>query len=779
MDIVWRWMKGVNMQGLSCKEVEERIKEGKFNGNYTVKTKSIGEILISNTFTLFNGINLFLAIMLIMVGSYKNMMFMGVVFWNLFIGIFQEIRSKRIIDKLSLLQEPKAVVLREGKEITVGVEEIVLDDIVLYKGGRQIVADSLILEGNCQVNESLLTGESDLIRKKEGDTLLSGSFVVSGNAVSKVINVGEDNYVNKITKQAKYFKKHDSQMMKSIKQIIKFVTIILLPVGVLFFLNQMKIMNGNIKEAIEATVASVIGMIPSGMVLLTTMVLAVGVIKLARKDTLVKELYSIEELARVNVLCIDKTGTLTEGSMEVEDVISVCEKDVDSIKQLLQRYVTVMGDENATGKALLEYLGTSENCDNLDVTCRIDFSSEKKYSALEIKGTGTLVLGAYEFIINEQDMRVKKMIEEMSSRGLRVLTFAWSTRPIINDTIPSDMQVLGIVSLADKIRENAYETINFFKKQDVLVKVISGDNPATVSYIAMKAGIEGARNYVDATILDTDEKLRVAVRKYNVFGRVTPEQKLSIIKILKEENSVAMIGDGVNDVMALKEADCSVAMEAGADAARNVSMLVLMKSDFSSLPHVVAEGRQIVNNICRSATLYLNKTVYSTIFAFMFIFLPIAYPIEPIQLTLVGTLTIGIPSFILAMEKNHNRIEGNFLKKVLSNALPAGLTIVAGIIFTLALGRKTGTELIHIKAICAYVLAFVSFLNLINVCRPFSKFRLTIVSVLFAIFVGIIILAAEFFEFTLLNVKLWIFMAGFGMLLLIQYAVFKRLVGKY
>lgn len=763
------------MQGLSYKEVEERKREGLYNGDYTVKTKSVGEIFFTNIFTLFNFVNIFLAILLILVGSYKNMMFMGVVFWNLAIGIFQEIRSKRIIDKLTLLQEPVACVVREGKKEDIRVEELVKDDIILLSNGKQISADSEVVEGKCYVNESLLTGESDPVLKEVGDILLSGSFLVSGNVVAKVVNVGKDNYVNKITSEAKYLKRPNSEMLRSIKKIIKLVTIVLIPSGVMLFFNQMNILDGNIKEAIEGTVAAVIGMIPSGLVLLTTVVLAVSVIKLSKKDTLVKELYSIEGLARVNVLCVDKTGTLTEGCMEVRDVVSLCDKDAEGIKHLLKKYIAVLKDDNATSKAIANYLNVDDVLSD-NVSKILPFSSENKYSAVEFKDTGTLVLGAYEFIVTKKEKTIEDRIKQFSEKGLRVVSFGWSTRPLYNDTIPDDIQILGVVLLADKIRDNAYETIGFFKEQGVVLKVISGDNPVTVSCIAREVGIENGDKYVDATILDTDEKIRVAAKKYNVFGRVTPEQKLSIIKALKEDNTVAMIGDGVNDVMALKEADCSIAMEAGAEATRNVAGLVLMKSDFASLPYVVAEGRQTVNNICRSAVLYLNKTIFSTIFAIMFIFLPLAYPIEPIQLTLVGALTIGIPSFILALEKNHNRIEGDFLKKVLGNAMPAGMLVVTSIIFAITLGFVTDTPLAHIKGVCAYSLAIGLFINLINVCRPMNRYRAVIIGVLIGIFVLLIAFASEFFEFNLLNEKLWIYMIMHTSLLIVLFSVYKKLI---
>ncbi len=727
------------MTGLSYKEVEERKIKGWYNGNCSIKTKSIKQIFYTNIFTLFNAVNVFFAVLLCMVGSYKNVMFMGVVLWNLVIGIVQEIRAKRVLDKLNLLQEPIARVIREGREQDILVEDIVLGDVVLLKNGNQISVDSVVLSGKCYVNESLLTGESEPVFKSEGDELLSGSFVISGSVVSRAVKVGKDSYANKIVQNAKYLKKVKSEVMNSIKGIIKLVTIILIPVGVLLFLNQRRILNGNIKESIESMVSAVIGMIPSGLVLLTTIVLAVSVIKLARKNALVKELYSIEGLARVNVLCIDKTGTLTEGKMEVEDIISVCDRDADSIEEILRKYVSVFGDENATGAALVEYFG-AKGCEMDNIKEVFPFSSEKKYSAITISTGETFILGAYECIAVQKDDDMSKRVAECAKKGLRVIAFAWSVRPIVEERLPEDVQVLALVLLTDKIREDAEQTLGFFKEQGVLVKVISGDNPLAVSYISQKVGIESADKYIDAAKLDTEEKLREAAFKYNVFGRVTPEQKLNLIKFLKEQNTVAMIGDGVNDVMALKEADCSIAMEGGADAARNVSQLVLMNSSFESLPAVVAEGRQTVNNICRSAALYLNKTIFSTVFAVMFIFLPWQYPIKPIQLTLIGSLTVGIPSFILAMETNHNRIKGRFLKKVFSKALPSALCIVIGVIMMLILGKSQ---------LCGYVLAVGSFANLINVSRPLNKFRSIVVILLLSIFILSVLVTGGFFEFVI------------------------------
>lgn len=771
--------KAFIMQGLSSIEVEERKKQGLVNGNYSVKTKTIGQIISGNIFTLFNFINGFMGVLIIMAGSYKNLMFLGVVFWNLLIGIVQEIRSKIIIDRLSLLSEPTAHVIRVSVEKEIKIDDIVRDDVIILKSGKQICADAVVLSGECEVNESLLTGESEPVYKRAGDSLLSGSYLVSGSIIARVVNVGKDNYVNKITGQAKYIKKPNSEMLRSIKKIIKYVTILIIPVSVLMFLNQMRISGNDFENSVIGSVAAVIGMIPSGLVLLTSVVLAVSVIKLAKRNTLVQELYCIETLARVNVICFDKTGTLTEGKMEVEDLVSVCDKDIEGIKKLLNAYCSVFEEGNATSEAIQEYLGEGGEKFYDEIVKIKGFSSEKKYSAIEYKNIGTLALGAYEFIVKDKDRDINKRIEEFAKKGLRVVVFAWSTRPLGTDRLPEDMQPLAIVLLADKIRDEAEDTIEYFKKQGVELKVISGDNPATVSYVSKKVGIEGADNYIDATTLDTVEKIEEAVVKYHVFGRVTPAQKLEIVKALKRNGrTVAMTGDGANDVMALKESDCSVAMQSGADAARNVSQLVLLDSNFASMPYIVKEGRQTVNNIQSSAALYLNKTIYSAIFAIIFMFLPFAYPIQPIHLTLIGGLSIGIPSFLLAMEKNDNIIQGRFLDKVIKNAMPSGLMIVTNMLVVIGIGTYVGVDINQIETVCAYVVALGSFINLCRVCKPMNRFRAILVSSIAVLFVVLAALGREFFELHLLDLRVWIFTAIMAAVSNIVYTLYQKIICK-
>lgn len=765
------------MSGLSYKEVEERKKKGLVNGNYSVKTKSIKQIVFTNMFTLFNLINCVLAVLLLMVQSYKNMMFMGVVFWNLIIGIFQEVRSKRIIDKLSLLSDTGADVIRENNEENIKIEDIVMDDVMVLKNGKQICADAVVIEGKCEVNESLLTGESNPVYKQVGDELRSGSFLVSGAVKAKVIHVGQQNYVNEITGQAKYLKKPNSEMLKSIKMIIKFVTILLLPVSVLLFLNQMYLVDNKLMNAVVGTVAAIIGMIPSGLVLLTSMVLAVSVIKLAKKNTLVQELYCIESLARVDVLCLDKTGTITEGSMNVEDIVPVTDVTVGEIEKLLKVYTEVFEDKNPTSEAIEKYLSGTV-CDiNDKVLFSAGFSSEKKYSVVQFEKWGTLALGAYEFVVKNQDADVKNRVTEIGAKGLRVLVIAHSDKDAVNGNVPCDMKPLALVLVSDTIREEAYDTIEFFKSQGVDVKVISGDNPATVSYIAGKAGIENAGDYIDATELKSDEDINVASEKYKVFGRVTPAQKLKLIKALKSNgHTVAMTGDGVNDVMALKEADCSIAMQSGSEAARNVSQLVLMDSNFASMPYIVAEGRQTVNNIQRSASLYLNKTIYSTLLAILFIILPFSYPFQPVQLTLIGSLSIGVPSFILAMEINHNIIKGNFLKNILMNAVPGGLLVVTNILTFLAIGKIVGASSVQTATMCTYGLAIGSLINLFNVCRPLTKLRFALCAGSTIVFVLAVLGFRKFFGMHILDLKQWLFVAMLGTISYFLFVLYKKVV---
>lgn len=798
--IIWRVCEREmsDLRGLTTEQVREQQRKGLVNGNFSVKTKSIGQIIFTNLFTLFNFVNLCLALCLFLVHSYKNMLFLGVVFWNGLIGIVQEVRSKRIIDKLSLLSAPNAMVIRDGEEKRIEVEDIVLGDYLVLRNGNQVSVDGCILEGECEVNESLLTGESDPVYKRKGDEVLSGSYLISGNVITEAIHVGRENYVNTITSQAKKLKRPNSEIMDSIKAIIKFVSILLVPIGGFLLWHQIKIQSFN--DAVVGAVAGVLGMIPSGLVLLTSMVLAVSVVKLGRKNTLVQELYCIETLARVDTLCLDKTGTITEGTMSVESFIDIDENDIKkydngntaereasfNLERAISDFVVSLNDNNPTYNALKAYVEESAALNGNEIyKCKksireaIGFSSDKKWSMVDFCEDGCYVLGALEFIYEEPEETVKKLVDGYSAKGLRVLVFAHSHLHAQDKGLPKELKTIGIILLSDTIRKEAPETFRYFINQGVNIKVISGDNPRTVSYVAGKAGVLNAGKYIDATLLATYDDIREAAEKYTVFGRVTPNQKLALIKALKEAgHTVAMTGDGVNDVMALREADCSIAMQSGSDAARNVSQLVLMDSNFASMPSIVAEGRQTINNLQRSASLYLTKTIYSTIIAVLFVILPMAYPFIPIQMTFIGALAIGAPSFVLALEPNMNRVKGKFLVNVLKMAIPGALLVITNIIFVQIFAFIFGAGKTNISTLSLYGLAIAALLQLFKCCKPFNGLRRLMCGVLIGLFaVGIVFFKGilGLTRLSLLEIAFIAVLIGASIML---YAIYSGIIGK-
>lgn len=766
----------MELKGLTREEVQKRIRSGQINGNYNIKSRSILEIIFKNTFTLFNFINLFLAGMLIMVGSYKNMLFLFVMFWNSLIGIVQEIRSKKIVDKLSILAAPNAKVLRE-EETIIKSSEVVMDDLIILETGNQVMVDSTIISGNCEVDESLLTGESETIYKNEGDGLLSGSFIVSGKIYAKVTAVGRDNYAYKITEAAKYIKKVNSEILKSIRFIIKLVLIPLIPLSILLFVNQIGRLSFD--KSVVATVAAVIGMIPSGLVLLTSMVLAVSVIRLAKKNTLIQELYCIETLSRVNVLCLDKTGTITEGRMRVEDIIPIAKLDKDEISKELAIYTDNISDNNATYMAVYDYSRPYKyDLSNDFVINKIPFSSDRKWSLISYKNKGSYVLGAYDYIFSKEDLVLKEKIDNYMNEGLRVLVFCHSKKNSSESDIFSDLNVLGIILISDIIRADSIETFNYFKNQGVNIKVISGDNEKTVSHVAKAARIDGYNNYISLNGLSKSEVINAA-DKYTIFGRVSPEQKYILIKALREKNNiVAMTGDGVNDVLALKEADCSIAMQSGSDAARNVSQIVLMDSDFKSMPDIVLEGRRTVNNIERSASLYLTKTIYSSLLAFIFLFLPIAFPFIPLQLTLIGALLIGIPSFILAMQPNTNRIKGKFIKNVLKMSIPGGFLVVTMVVIAEVYSIIRGLPFGQASTLSYYALSFAGFLQLIKVSKPLNKLRRSMIITLFSIYLIMVLFFKDIFGLQKLNPFEYLLIFALIIFSIMLYRIYGEIIGK-
>ena len=707
--------------GLTNSQVQCRIEDNLVNYDTSLPTKTIGQIIKENLVTLFNIINFVLALAIIAVGSFKNLLFLGVVMCNTIIGTYQEIRAKKIVDKLSIISTTKVSVLRNGTERSLGIDDIVLDDIVCLKQGNQVVTDCVVVEGECEVNESLLTGESDSIHKTCGDILLSGSFIVCGNCKVKVEHIGHENYASKISQDAKYIKKLNSEIMMTLRKIIKIISILIIPIGLLLFYNQFTIEGNTYQSAVVNTVAALIGMIPEGLVLLTSTVLAVSVIRLSKRKVLVQELYCIETLARVDVLCLDKTGTITEGCMEVKETIPYGDTAEQDIQSALNALASVIQDENPTFNAIRKKY-TEPTSYSLEKV--IPFSSEKKWSGAYFKNQGTFVIGAPEFILKDRVDEIKEQLETYTAEN-RVILLAHSFSAFKQEEqLPDDLSIMAFILMHDKLRVQAKETLNFFKEQGVAIKIISGDNVLTVANIAKNVGLKDADNYIDATTLKSYEEIKEAADRYSIFGRVSPEQKKQLILALKEcGHTVAMTGDGVNDVLALKEADCSVAMASGSDAARNVSQLVLLNSCFDSMPKVVAEGRRSINNIQRSSSLFLVKTIFSTLLAVIFLFLNTPYPFMPIQMTLTSMFTIGIPSFILALEPNKDRIRGNFFLNIISKAIPGALTVVINILLVVLVTSLFGLNTEQASTLSVILTGYTGLMLLYNISIPFNRTR--------------------------------------------------------
>lgn len=670
--------------GLSSAEVAQRIQEGKVNGDTTIKTKSVVQILRENIFTFFNFLLVVLAIIVSFfvnfdVDGVANFGFLILVVFNALVGIVQELRAKRTIDKLSLISAPKVIVLRDGEEKEIAVKDIVLDDVTILTSGSQICADADIIEGSIEVNESLITGEPDAILKNPGDHIMSGSFVVSGKASAKVVHIGMDNFATKISAGAKYFKKPNSEIWRSLMFVVKVMAAIILPLGIALFCVKYFVqdINAPIDDTVLTTIGTLVGMIPSGLVALSSTVFCVSIIRLSKHKTLAQDLYCVETLARVDVLCLDKTGTITEGSMEVNKILPANGANEDDIKQIIKNITCALDDDNATINALRGFVESLECTANADGI--VPFSSARKWSGAHIDGV-SYVMGAPEFVFGKLTGDMQSTVAEMADKGFRVMVIATSDKPFEQSSLPKNLKLQSYIFITDKIRPEAPDTLRFFREEGVTVKIISGDNPSTVRAVAMRAGLEDCDNIIDMSTLSTDEEVYAAAEKYTIFGRVMPDQKLMLVKALKAAgHTVAMTGDGVNDVLALKEADCSIAMASGSDAAKNVSSLVLMDSNFASMPRVVAEGRRSINNLERSAALYLMKTVYNTLIAILFMCVTAELPFEPKHLTLIGMVTIGIPSVVLALEPNKERVTGRFLPKVLANAMPGGVAVILGI----------------------------------------------------------------------------------------------------
>lgn len=762
------------LTGLTDEQVNERIEQGKVNADENPNTRTYKQIVRENTLTFFNFLNLVLLILVLMVGSYKNAFFVGIIIINTLIGIAQEIRAKKTIDKLAILTAKKSIVIREGKKWTVPTEDLVLDDLVCLKTGDQVPADAKVLEGSVEVNESLLTGESDNLPKNVGDELFSGSFVTSGEACCQIIHVGKDNYAAQITSEAKEFKRHNSELKNSLNAILKVISIIIVPLGALLFYKQYYVVGNTFKDSIVSMVAGVLGMIPEGLVLLTSVALTLGALVLANKKTLVQELYCIETLARVDTLCLDKTGTITEGTMCVErveawgevsqnrdtdeiptededepKVVLTKEKqpenpetstevvsaensagsteqpDLHEIENMMANLMYVLKDQNATIDALRKRFPAKSS---MTLEHIIPFSSDRKYSGAVFEDNGTYLMGAAQFLFPEGREDILDVCQNYAEEGLRVLVLAHSTQMAEGTELPENLEPAALLLLTDVIREEAPDTLQFFDSQEVDLKVISGDDPVTVSAIAKRAGLKNAENYVDATTLETEEQLEEAVAKYSVFGRVTPQQKKEMVQALqKQGHTVAMTGDGVNDVLALKEADCSIAMAQGSDAAKNIANVVLLDSNFASMPHIVNQGRRVVNNIRTAASMFLIKTMFSVMLSLLTIFFGNAYPFEPIQMSLISACAVGIPTFLLAQENNYDKIDHTFLRHVFLNAFPAAITISSCVFAVMLVCQNVYHSNAMLNTACVLVTGWNYMAALKTVYAPLNTYRKTII----------------------------------------------------
>lgn len=733
--------------GLSAEQVKRRFAQGENNYKVESSTLSVSEIVRSNVCTYFNLVFAVIAVLLAIVGAWSDMLFLPIIVANTCIGIIQEVHSKKVLDKLSILNAPHAVVIRDGKRQEIPADQLVLDDIVEFSAGSQIPADAKVVSGELQVNESLITGESDEIEKREGDSLLSGSFVVSGKACARLEKVGKDSYISKLTLQATKSKKGEqSEMIRSLNYLIMVMGIIIIPIGIALFVQSFIYNEGTFHDSITGMVAAIIGMIPEGLYLLTSVALAVSSVRLAQKKVLIHDMKCIETLARVNVLCVDKTGTITEPGMHVYDFSVLDGADQLEISQLLADFVAAQEKDNATMEALKAHFSNGSGMRAREV---YSFSSETKYSGAVMNDGKSYVIGAPEFVLRGQFAQYQEQIATYSSKGYRVLVFAQYEGTLDRKPLTEPVLPLCFVMLANPIRKGAKETFTYFAENDVDIKVISGDNPLTVSVIAAEAGIVGAERFVDASTLKEKEDYYRAVEEYTVFGRVTPSQKRMLVQALKEhKKTVAMTGDGVNDVLALKDADCSVAMASGSEVASNVAQLVLLDSDFSRMPSVVAEGRRVVNNIERTAALYIVKNIFSMLLAIFSVILMLDYPLEPSQVSLISMFTIGIPSFVLALEPNKELIRGHFLTNVLVRALPAGLTdfiVVSGLVIFC---REFQVDLDCLSTSCTILVAIVGFMILHRIARPMNTGHIVMLVGVIAGWILCMLFGGSFFGIT-------------------------------
>ena len=738
--------------GLSSEQVQERVEKEQTNFTPNESVKTYKKIFFENTVTFFNILCLAIAISLICVGKWSNCLFMVIIIINTSIGIIQEIKAKKTIEKLSLLTAPAVKVIRDSMEQTITMNDVVLDDILVLSNGKQIVADSIVVDGTIEVNESMLTGESLPIKKKVGDTIYAGSFVVSGNCKARVEKVGKNNYVQQLAAKAKQYKKPRSELFTSLQLIIKVIGIIIIPIAILMYLNNYA-STKNIVDTITQTAGSIIGMIPAGMFLLCSVALTVSVIKLARRKALVQDLYCVEMLARVNVLCLDKTGTITDGTMKVFNCLQLNNTQY-TLKRIMGSMLSALGDNNQTSQALINYFGYNKE---LKPVSTVPFSSSRKLSAVTFENAGTYIMGAPEFVLpNCEDAKLNNMVEQYAKDGYRVLLLAHSSANIVKDNPPSNRTPIALLILEDKIRDDAVATIEWFKNNGVKVKIISGDNPLTVAEIAKRVGVDNTESFINLEGLN-EKQVIAAANKYTVFGRVTPEQKATLIKAIKSNgNTVAMTGDGVNDILALKEADCSIAMASGSEAVRSVSHMVLLNSDFGSMPETVLEGRRVINNVQKSSALFFMKTIFTIVFSIICLILRKTYPLTTTQMLLLESFVIGIPSFFLAFLPNDKPINGKFIYNLIRNALPGAITLILNIcavyLFIYLTEGTIGSSVTDtLSTMSTIVLTFTGLGLLIRLCKPWSALTTTLFITMFLCCLFGIIFFPTFFGLTFIT----------------------------
>ncbi len=756
------------LSGLSDAEANRRRAAGQGNITPQETTKTRGQIIFSNAVTFYTVLNTFLFILVLLTRQWINALFYNVIIANVFIGIAQEFRAKRALDRLKVITATQVRVIRSGHERNIPQKELVLGDVFHLLPGDQVCADSIVLETQeLETDEALLTGESLPVRKQPGDELLSGSFAVSGSARARVIRVGADNYAQQLTTEAKRYKRPRSVIIESLMKIVRVVAYFIIPLGLLLFLNQYYRLNNSWQDAVVRAVAAMIGMIPEGLVLLTSLTLAIGTIRLARLGAVVRELAGLEVLARVDVLCLDKTGTLTTGEQTFHEFINLADSNETETRKAIAALLAAFEDQNDTAAALATVMGEPPAW---EIKARVPFASIRKWSGVSFSGHGTYILGAPEFLLEDKYAAVLAQVAGFAAEGNRVVLAAHSDQELVENSLPAGLKPLALLLLTDGIRAEARETLEFFAANDVAIKIISGDNPGTVAQVARRLGLPEADNYIDATTIPANEQaIEAAVMAFSIFGRVTPRLKQQMVAALKRRgHTVAMTGDGVNDVLALRESDCSIVVATGSEAAKNIANILLVDSDFLVLPAVVQAGRQVINNLGRVASLFLNKTAYAFGISLIFLLLGFSYPFKPIQQSLLGSFSIGTPAFFLALEPNNSRVKPGFLSRITRFALPGGITVTAFLLLIRLTYRRAGLDDSQALLLMVLVTAFVVWIVLIRVSWPLMRPRLLMVAAMAVLFVAEAVIFARFLEFpvpTMLTLRLFLILSGVSLVL--------------